>query len=668
MFLYRLRSFFNPELTARYSNDGAARESSQSAAIIDYAIGLASSPEAVHPYSRRLQRINQTQPKSEKAYLQLYSEIENYLSNYEPIRKFTKIQIHEKVTGQFNLQGELHGLPLLFCPPLERQVKLGMIIIGDIYDKAGKIVGTGLLDHAVNEAVAGTPFAHIDFDDAGVILDARTQELFSLPEDQQRLLIGDLSQVLTNMYRKLTVARDRDWAVNRFESCYADIKDVYAEYIEDFSVVASIMPEGLVEEERLGLMSREMLEARVKEATAIIQKQKELVEKQVVQRTKELHAEQARLRASINSLEAGFVLIDKDENLILRNQAAADLYGLEPEKAYVLKDLIDLFNEQPELVAEFVEAYKKHLPFVLKSLPFGEKIISVYLAPIFADEKKRHDYLGYVLLVSDITEQKILERSRDEFFSIASHELRTPLTAIRGNASMSLEFYKSVFDKEPDLRDMMMDISLSSKRLIEIVNDFLDISRIEQGKIALAMQPFAIDKEIESIVYEMNAMLNEKGLYLRADSKTLGSLPQVYGDVDRTKQVLYNLIGNAVKFTEKGGITISVSLNSTHLKINITDTGRGIAKEGKLLLFHKFQQAGNSLLTRDSTRGTGLGLYISKILTEKMGGTLQLDKSAPGKGSTFSFTMPIATKEQKSAKAEDTVTDSTTGLTVEAKK
>jgi signal transduction histidine kinase len=275
--------------------------------------------------------------------------------------------------------------------------------------------------------------------------------------------------------------------------------------------------------------------------------------------------------------------------------------------------------------------------------------------------------LGSVILLEDITEAKILERSKDEFFSIASHELRTPLTSIRGNSSMMLDYYKEVF-KDQQLQEMMQDIHTSAIRLIDIVNDFLDVSRLEQGKVSFSYAAVSVEKVIESTAYEMKAVINEKKIYLKVDKLTLNTLPQVWVDENRLKQVVYNLIGNAAKFTEKGGITVSAHLepDKDKVKVTVTDTGRGISQDSQQLLFHKFQQTGSSLLTRDTTRGTGLGLYISKMIVETMGGVVKLDRSDAGKGSTFSFTLPVATPERlAAAKKDGTLTNTTTGMTSE---
>ncbi|HSX30273.1 MAG TPA: ATP-binding protein [Candidatus Saccharimonadales bacterium] len=371
--------------------------------------------------------------------------------------------------------------------------------------------------------------------------------------------------------------------------------------------------------------------------------------------------EQAKLAASINGLRQGFILLDADNVITLANGVAQDMVREQTDHRplAVLEDVIQVLPQDLNLLAQIQQIHKTKIPTKLPNLALRGRFLNFYISPVVSEES----VIGCVLLLEDVTEERILARSRDEFFSIASHELRTPLTAIRGNASMMLDIYKAVLERE-DMQEIVEDIHQSSMRLIDIVNDFLDISRIEQGKISFIYEDVELDKIVEAIIYEMRAVLQEKHLSLSFNKKTLGELPKVWADKNRLKQIIYNLVGNAAKFTDKGGITINAVVEGDLVKVLIIDTGRGISLDNQKLLFHKFQQAGGSLLTRDTTRGTGLGLYISKMLAENMGGHLALESSTENQGSTFSITIPLATSKHAAAAKQPTpTTDSKTGLT-----
>jgi PAS domain S-box-containing protein len=386
--------------------------------------------------------------------------------------------------------------------------------------------------------------------------------------------------------------------------------------------------------------------------TKLVQNQT-LIEIKVKERTHQLNAEHARLQSAINSLDVGLLMTFHDNQTISYNTMLQHMFGIYKvsETTSELQTEVTLDTIEDKLLKYNFDLNKaidncqytgKY--FNISELTFENRILSIYGAPVRIKDKT---IIGTVILFSDVTEAKILERSKDEFFSIASHELRTPLTGIRGNSSMILSYYQQILD-DPQLKEMIEDIHSSSVRLIGIVNDFLDVSRLEQGKVKFAYAPVSVEKVTENVAYEMRAVLTEKKLYLKVDKLTLGSLPLVWADENRLKQVIYNLVGNASKFTEEGGISITAKLSDAKdcIKVLVADTGRGMANESQRLLFHKFQQASSSLLTRDTTRGTGLGLYISKMIIENMGGHIGLEYSEPNKGSTFSFTLPVATPVQ----------------------
>lgn len=387
--------------------------------------------------------------------------------------------------------------------------------------------------------------------------------------------------------------------------------------------------------------------------------EKNIIEATVEQRTRELRAktqalqeanrqvnegwlqlqkEKAKLTASINSLSLGFIMTDMSDQIIILNPAALKILDY--------KDPVTSLTAIEEKLGAKVNLHEKHeichrdkKPIHIPKISLGKKFLSIFMAPILPLTPSEND-IGTVILIEDITEAQVLERSKDEFFSIASHELRTPLTAIRGNTSLIKQFYMTDV-KNKDLAEMIDDIHGSAVRLIDIVNDFLDTSRLETGKIEFKKEKFAISEVIEEVIKEYKMAEEQQHLFVKYQIPTT-PLPIVLADRNRTKQIFINLIGNSIKFTEKGGITVAPEVLEKFLKIYISDTGRGIAPVNQNLLFRKFQQAGESLFTRDTTRGTGLGLYISKLMAEGMGGAIRLEKSEEGKGSTFSVMLPRA--------------------------
>lgn len=386
------------------------------------------------------------------------------------------------------------------------------------------------------------------------------------------------------------------------------------------------------------------------------------VEKKVVERTKQLTQEHTRLQSSIDSLNAGFFLVDPNLEIVMINPLAKHLLcfsdthqhpigvvtnqaiaSFDCKMADIEKEMQGIFDFRTQLGKCITE--KK--PFEVKGLEFKNRFLHIFISPIvMVDEKATISVIGAVVLVEDITEAKILERSKDEFFSIASHELRTPLTAIRGNTALIEQYYAKDL-KEPELKSMISDINESAVRLISIVNDFLDVSRLEMGKVEYKTAQIDLVALAKNTIQEYITTGSIKNLYVRLEEPK-EPIPAVFVDPDRVKQVLINLIGNGIKFTEKGGVTVKIENipdlpagRQGFVKVSVSDTGKGIPEENQKLLFRRFQQAGESLYTRDTTKGTGLGLYISKMLMEGTGGQIELESSDPQKGSVFSFTLPV---------------------------
>jgi signal transduction histidine kinase len=228
-----------------------------------------------------------------------------------------------------------------------------------------------------------------------------------------------------------------------------------------------------------------------------------------------------------------------------------------------------------------------------------------------------------------------LDKLKDEFVSLASHELRTPMTAIKGSISTILDGYAGEVSKES--REFLTAAYNENDRLIRLVNNLLNISRIEAGRFTFSVIHIDMNKLAAGVVGNLEMAAKEKGLYLKVDA--FAGPAVVLGDEDKVKEVLINLIGNALKFTHKGGVTVNMKLDGKMLVTSVSDTGSGIAKEDQDLLFKKFSQVQGSYAKQ--TGGTGLGLYISKQIVEGLKGTIWLE-SKLGQGSSFKFSLPIA--------------------------
>ncbi len=226
-----------------------------------------------------------------------------------------------------------------------------------------------------------------------------------------------------------------------------------------------------------------------------------------------------------------------------------------------------------------------------------------------------------------------LDKLKTEFLSLASHQLRSPLTAIKGYTSMLLEgSFGTVNDKQKEAIDRVFQ---SSNHLARVVEDLLNVSKIEAGGMKYEMAPFDLEKAAHDLAMDLSITAQKKGLTL--EFKIDGKAPYtINGDMEKIRQVILNIIDNAIKYTQKGGITVSLSKDTAKglACIAITDTGMGISPEEKEKLFQKFSRGEGG---KTNTGGSGLGLYLAKQIAEAHGGYISIDSPGVGLGSTFSI-------------------------------
>jgi signal transduction histidine kinase len=229
--------------------------------------------------------------------------------------------------------------------------------------------------------------------------------------------------------------------------------------------------------------------------------------------------------------------------------------------------------------------------------------------------------------------------------STVSHELRTPLTSIRSFSEILRE------DPKVDLaqRKKFLDIiTKETERLTRLINEILDLSKLESGTTEWHESSVDLKEIIESTMSATSQLFKEKNVQLEAH--LAGQLPRLVGDLDRITQVIFNLLSNAVKFSEegKGRVLVRLAREGEFLRVDVTDNGPGISLKDQQIIFDKFRQAGDTLTGKP--RGTGLGLHISGRIVEHFGGRIWVT-SRPGAGATFSFRLPLTRKEPSAAAA-----------------
>lgn len=359
-----------------------------------------------------------------------------------------------------------------------------------------------------------------------------------------------------------------------------------------------------------------------------------------------LEQEKNKAEAILRSITDGVVAVNKFNQIILFNKSAANILGFKFEEVY---------GRDYKFFIKFLDEKEPNIPVedILKKSLFGQpsegdnkKVIvckdgrkipvSDSSAPIWDANSNSQ---GAVIVFRDISREKQLDHMKDEFVSVASHELRTPMTAIRGLVSMIFEGDYGPINKE--LEEPLQDIGTSTERLINLVNDMLDVSRIEAGRMKFNYSKFSIKELLEKESMMLKPLARQKNLILELTEINEG---QVWGDKDKIIQVFTNLVGNSFKFTDQGGIYVKSKIENGFYFVSVSDTGIGISLENQEKLFGKFQQISTEQVGRPA--GTGLGLYISREIIRKMKGDLWIESSVIGKGSVFCFKLPLLNNSQ----------------------
>jgi signal transduction histidine kinase len=264
------------------------------------------------------------------------------------------------------------------------------------------------------------------------------------------------------------------------------------------------------------------------------------------------------------------------------------------------------------------------------------RIVLVHLAPVVLQS----DFLGTVSIFRDITHEVEVDRLKSEFVATVSHELRTPMTSIRGYVDVLLMGAAGVVNDNQ--AHFLNIIKSNTERLNILVNDLLDVSRIESGRVTLSPQALDLREIAEDVIGDVLRRSHEENKPVALSLEAPKKLPHVYGDIERVRQILGNLVDNAYHYTPANG-TIIVQIHpngGNEVQVDVRDNGIGIPPEDQARVFERFYRGEHPLVL--STPGTGLGLSIVKQIVEMHKGRIWMKSSGvPGDGSTFSFTLPV---------------------------
>jgi signal transduction histidine kinase len=343
----------------------------------------------------------------------------------------------------------------------------------------------------------------------------------------------------------------------------------------------------------------------------------------------QVQAEASQRAAIVESITDGIIVVDDLGNIKLINRATRRLMNLADDAPLPAK----LSDIPLHRLVEGVPGFGAQRASDLYTL--GDYIVRASVAPVIASDGMRS---GYVCLLQDMTAEVTVDRAKTNFIGTISHELRTPLTVIRGNADLLLRGLAGPMEEEQ--RVFVESIRQHANNMTTLVNNVIVIANLDAGTLNTDLEPMDLARPIGEAAFPLQSHIKAKGLTLTID--LAADLRPVLGDYDQVRQIVYQLLDNARRYTFEGGITVRARDNGDHVRVEVEDTGRGIPPDMQDQIFERFIRGdGTSEGINSSERGIGLGLAICKQLVERQGGTIGVT-SVPGQGSTFYFTLRYA--------------------------
>jgi PAS domain S-box-containing protein len=366
--------------------------------------------------------------------------------------------------------------------------------------------------------------------------------------------------------------------------------------------------------------------------------------------------EASRSRAILEAVADGVLVTDSKNVITLFNESAQQILDLERDAVvgHSLDTFTGLFGGAAHDWMETIQQWA-HDPasfeggdtYAERITLDNKRVVSIHLAPVMM----RNEFLGTVSIFRDITHQVEVDRLKSEFVATVSHELRTPMTSIKGYVEVLLMGAAGSLNEQQT--SFLKVVQTNTERLNILVNDLLDVSRIEAGKVTLSIQPLDLEEIAREVVQEQQRQSEEDGKPMAITLEVEPSLPRVPGDLERIHQVFANLVSNAYHYTPAGGkIDIHIHQVDGEVQIDVKDNGIGITPEEEKRIFERFYRGEDPLVL--ATPGNGLGLSITKQLVEMHHGRIWMESDGvPGAGSVFHVAFPLAETDQTAETQDD---------------
>lgn len=600
----------------------------------------------IHPPHLLLEKYRTYTRLSEKdrrlEFLKLYVEIEEFiLSNKPPLLKneYTHKTLHDELATHIKFSNLSPESKVIFMSEAEQRLYVYQLCIQQITTILSQNIELNRIKEIVKPLVENTILSDISITDKGV--DFRNI-VINLQSAQLNDTINVFKKIYIRLYEEIFVILGEKQTIDVVHSTFIFLQKNYKYTVTSY--LFDIIPEGILENERLSFMSRETLEKQILLRTAELVETKKHLEEKVALRTSELAQEKSKVETILKSIGDAVFAVDLECKIILMNKIAEDLSGFTSEEAlgkYYSEIFRFTFEDKPSVpYGPFVENIIKsgvkddlstNALIVKKD---GTKVpVADSAAPIFDQEDQIR---GCVVVFRDASRDRELERAKDTFISIAAHQLRTPLGSIRWNIEMLLE--DNMETMTPSIRQTIENIYENDIRLITLVNDLLNVSRIDQKKIPYEAAPINIIQIIKDTITELNIQAKKKKEELLLDLQGHEEIVLIL-DKKRFREVIENLISNAIKYNKEGkNVEVKVSVVEKKVIIIVSDHGIGIPDKDKSNIFSKFFRAENAL--KSETEGTGLGLFVAQSFVENLGGSIWFE-SQENEGTTFYIKLPL---------------------------